>query len=281
MNISRKPGIEMDRPEPSQQFLEARNMAGQVLQGQFQANGGALPEHTDYKWIKAELTYPSFDHLTFAYGNQVFSVLVELVDDGSSFLTQKECDRCLDESEKNNLVPCAFRVNATSMTPITDGWNLIDLRSEETVIPDQLISDDKIPMSEWELHNFAIQVVRQQIEGNKLGTILSFSDVIGIDPQIWFVDDQGKRNWVIVRHLKTIEEDEAQKWIGLEKSNPQLLPYDGYFAAVSAASSEPFLYDLDGEHIPLSERFSGKAPLYRGDGFHIKHDGLQRVYVTP
>jgi len=39
------------------------------------------------------------------------------------------------------------------------------------------------------------------------------------------------------------------------------------------------LHDLDGSIIPLSERFTGKAPLYRGDGFHIRYEGLKRIHI--
>ncbi len=53
-----------------------------------------------------------------------------------------------------------------------------------------------------------------------------------------------------------------------------------YFAAVALASCAPVLRDLDGRVIPLSERFTGNAPLYRGDGFSIKYDGLKRIHVS-
>ena len=39
-------------------------------------------------------------------------------------------------------------------------------------------------------------------------------------------------------------------------------------------------YDLEGKLIPLSQRFTGDAPLYRGDAFHIKFEGIKRIYVS-
>jgi len=42
----------------------------------------------------------------------------------------------------------------------------------------------------------------------------------------------------------------------------------------------PELHDEEGNIIPLSERFSGAAPLFRGDGFYIKFEGLQRIYAS-
>ncbi len=271
---------QIDSNEPSQQFLQARNIAGTTLQDRFTAEGGKLAEPLDYKWIKAELTWPSFDHLTFAYGNQVFSVLVDVAERQGSSLTQKEIDRCSEACEANNLVPCIFEIDSESLHPKAPGWNLRHLNTGEQIVPAEVVTDEKIPMSEWELRNFSIQVVRDHLSNNEAKTILSYCDVLGIDPQIWFEDDSGERSWIVVRYFSAIQGNEKDQWVGFEKSNPQLQQFDGYLAAVSMASSEPFLYDLDGSHIPLSERFTGKAPLYRGDGFYIKFDGLQRIFVS-
>lgn len=280
MSIFRKPGYEIDRPEPSEIFLKARHIAGSQLQGEFNKNKGRVPESRDYKWIKAELTYPSFDHLTFGYGNQVFSILVDLCDDGRSTLTERERDRFLKATSENNLVPCRFRVMLPMLRPTSEGWNLTHFTTGARIIPSEMANDANIPMSEWELRNFAIQVVRNHIEQEGKGNILSFCDVLKIDPQIWFEDTSGNRCWALVRSLKNANEAAIPHWVGLEKSNPQLKPYDGFFAGVSLASSAPILRDTDGNLIPLSERFSGKAPLYRGDQFYVKFDGLQRIHVS-
>src|SRR5690606_3377893 len=105
--------------------------------------------------------------------------------------------------------------------------------------------DVKVEMSEWELRNFAIQIIRDHIEKSIKGNVLSYSDVIGIDPQVWFEDQHGNRSWIIVRNFAQINGSESKEFSGIEKRNPQLVPYDGYFGAVSVASSEPFTVDLD------------------------------------
>jgi hypothetical protein len=271
---------QIDSNEPSELILRARNAAGCALQEQFSKHGGKIPEQRDFKWIKAELTWPSFDHLTFAYGNQVFLVLVELVDGSRSLLAPEESDRCLNACYENNLVPCAFPVDARMLQPTSAGWNLVHLADRRSLDPVALAGDHRIEMSEWEVRNFCIQVVRGHIEEKMGSKVLSCCDVIGIDPQIWFVDQAGNRSWVIVRHFPTIKGNENDEWIGFEKTNPSLKQFDGYLAALSLASSEPVVYDRDGNLVPLSERFSGNAPLYRGDGFYIKLDGLQRIFVS-
>lgn len=280
MSLSSKSSYLIDRPEPSELFLKARNVAGFCLQQEFNKHKGHISESLDYKWIKAELTYPSFDHITFGYGNQVFSVLVDLCDSRGSHLTDNERDRFIKAASENNLVPCLFKIMLPSLTPAHEGWNLIHFTSGKPIIPAEVSTNENIPMSEWELHNFSIQIVRNYIEQDQHGKILSFCDVLQINPQIWFDDAVGNRCWVVVRHVRQPAEAAIANWIGLEKSNPQIKGYDGFFAGVSLASSAPVLHDQQGKVIPLSERFSGPAPLYRGDQFYVKFDGLQKIYVS-
>jgi len=272
---------EIDRSNPSPQFLEARNRAGLALQEQFKALGGNLAPPKDYKWIKAELTCPSFDDLTFGYRNQVFSVLVEPLKAGRSLLSPKVIERCREAARDNHLVPCVFPIEIDSMRPTSAEWNLFHLETRQPVIPEDIASDQKIPMSKWEMRNFAIQIVINHLE--KEGDdarLLSFTDVLGIDPQIWFETSDGARNWIVVRNFAQVGGNEWEKYVGLEKSNPPLRDYDGHFAAVAIASAEAFLYDLEGNHIPLSERFTGSAPIFRGDSFYVKFDGLKRIHVS-
>jgi hypothetical protein len=268
----------IDPHDSSQEFLRARNAAGVRLQEQFKRFGGRVESQHDYRWIKADLTWPSFDHLTFAYRNQVFSILVDLVQDKRTSLTHQDVKRCVDACTENNLVPCVFPVDSRSFRPLKDGWNLSNIESGDSVVPDDSVDDVKVEMSEWELRNFAIQIVRDDVEKNMKGRILSYCDVIGIDPQIWFDDQRGNRCWVIVRNFARIDGTESTKFKGIETSNPQLVPYNGYFAAVSVASSEPFTVDLDAKLVPLSKRFDGSSPIYRGDGFYVNFKGLERIY---
>jgi hypothetical protein len=276
--MAKRPSYEIPRPQPTAEFLQARNIAGAVLEQYFKKLGGKLKPSLDYRWIKADLTWPSFDHLTFAYGNQIFSVLVEVIDGEDSHLSEQECQRCFVECAKNNLIPCVFQVSLRDMKPLREGWNLLALETGLPIAPHDLVTDERIEMSEWELRNMAIQIVRDSV-GQSSGKVLSFTDILGIDPQVWFEDKTGTRAWVIVRHYSVLSGDEAQEFVGIEKQHPQLVAFDGYFAAVSMASSEPFLYGRDGGIIPLSRRFDGSAPLYRGDAFYIKFDRLLSIHV--
>ena len=48
--------------------------------------------------------------------------------------------------------------------PDRAGWWLVDARTGKSVNPTDLVSDEKIEMSGWELQHFAVQVVRTQLE---------------------------------------------------------------------------------------------------------------------
>jgi len=265
--------------EPSPEFVQAYAAAGNALQAMFDSLGGRVPPSSDFRWLKADLTWPAFDHLTFGYRNKVFAVLVDVVVGGRSSLTIQERARCCEAARTHDLVPCAFPVDGRTLQPLAAGWNLLHLDNGRPVVPEQLASDQRAGMSAWELGSFAIQVVRQHIEQPGRGRVLSICDVPAVDPQLWMEDPSGRRSWVLVRFFRSLRGDEKQAFAGFAGRQPQLARSDGYFAAVSAASSEPVLFDLDGGVIPLSRRFDGTAPLCRGDGLYVKFAGLERLHV--
>jgi hypothetical protein len=266
--------------EPSPAFLNARKIAVRTLQEQFGLHPGGHDRATGFTWIKVEVTWPSFDHLTFGYRNKVFSILVDLVAAGQSSLSQREISRCTDAARESDLVPCVFSIDAASMRPVAEGWNLRSLLDGRPVDPVQLADGRPTLMSEWELRNFAIQVVRNHIQSAGTGRVGQHCDVVGIDPQVWFEDASGRTCWIIVRHCRRYEDHPKEEFAGFAASNAQLQACDGYLARVSAASGAAVLHDLDGNITPLSRRFDGSAPLYRGDGFYVRFEGLERIHVA-
>jgi hypothetical protein len=274
----------IDNPEPSRIFLKARQLTGIHLQEQFKKLNPKVvnSSYDGFKWIKTELTYPSFDDLTFAFKNSIFSVVIELIDKkGSSFTTQQR-KRLLKACEENNLIPCTFKLNFREknddllgklidnksqldyeLSVLEQGWNLYDARTNQKITPTVLASNEQAEMSKWELSNFAIQIVRSQLEkeGNQ---ILSFCDIPEINPQIWFKNKKGETGWVIVKHINDEKDLDYKEWVGLEDRSPQLKPYDGYFASVQ-------FYSI---------RTNSPTKLFRGDEMNINYKGLERIYVS-
>lgn len=274
----------IDRPEPTEIFLKARQIAGIQLQEQFEIfNKGKVNSSYDgFKWVKTELTYPSFDNLTFSFKNSVYSVVIELIDNTGSSFSLKQRERLLNACAENNLIPCLFKINLREksknllsfmasnniqdeyeLSPLEQGWNLFNAMSNQKINPLILSSEEQTKMSKWELSNFAIQIVRTDIEkdGNE---VLSFCDLPEVNPQIWFKDKQGNVGWVVVKHITTEIDLDYRKWVGLEQHIEQLLPFDGYYASIQFHSLKT----------------NSMINLNRGDAYLVNYKGLERIYVS-
>ena len=101
------------------------------------------------------------------------------------------------------------------LEPINSAWNLFDAKTNEEIDLLSYAKEEPTAMSKWELINFAVQTVKRDLqkEGN---TILSFCDLLDINPQIWFKDIKGNRNWVVVKHVEKEDDFDYRKWVGLE-----------------------------------------------------------------
>ena len=58
---------------PSELLLYCRDLAGV----QIQRNMNLL---NDCRWVRQEYTYPAFDSMNFVYKNQIFSVVIDILD---------------------------------------------------------------------------------------------------------------------------------------------------------------------------------------------------------
>ncbi len=85
-----------------------------------------------------------------------------------------------------------------------------------------------------------------------------------VDPQIWFKDKKGNMCWVIVKHISNESDLDYREWVGLDDKNPQLKPYDGFFASVQF----------------FSMNTNSTTDLFRGDGMRANYKGIERIYVT-
>jgi hypothetical protein len=231
---------------------------------------------------KSELTHPSFDSFSFAYKSSIFSVFVEMVDDSGTSLTENRKQLLLNACQSYNMVPCLFKIRVKEtkpllhrlfktsvgdesafLEPFEKGWNLYNARTNDKIFPHLVAEDFEVKMSDWELSNFAIQIVRNDLEkqGN---TILSFCDLPEINPQVWFRDRRGNICWAIVKYVINEEDLDYRQWTGLEERTPQLLSYDGFFASVGF----------------FSDNTHSKETLNRGDRMFVKYKGLERIYVS-
>ena len=148
-----------------------------------------------------------------------------------------------------------MRHRAGEWTPDAAGWGLIDARTGRAIDPIAHASDERIEMTDWELQDFAVKIVRDHLEkaGRKL---MSSQGNPAVNPSIWFVGDSGPE-WVVVRAAR-YPEKKAELPANWQKIAARCakLGKAGHFASVSVANTV------------LAE------PLWRGHGMSVRFVGL-------
>jgi len=273
----------IDWPQPSALMIKSVDAAVIKLQEQFDLiNRKPVKSSYDgFKWVQKGLANHSFDHLQFAYKNSIFSVRIEIIDPWGSTLTDNERFWHIDCCREYNLTPCLYKIQFRitepgdvffirayergnyEYAPLETGWNLFDPITDEPINPEMIAGLTPIGMSEWELNSFAIQIVCDELEKNG-NRIISYCDMLEVEPQIWFEDKNGNANWVIVKHIKSTVDLDYRQWVNLEKECPEILNYDGFFAPV-------LFFSLNNKSF---------KELNRGDAVIPHYKGLERIYVS-
>jgi hypothetical protein len=154
-----------------------------------------------------------------------------------------------------------------SWTPDRPGWGLVDLVTGEPIDPIALVSAEPVEMTDWELHDFAVQVVRGQIVKDG-GEIMSSQGNPAVNPSIWFVKDSGPE-WVVVRAARypAVAAAAPENMSSIAEGCARLSKI-GHFASVAIASSND-------ASDPSTK--SPRQPLWRGHGMTVRYRGLERV----
>ena len=249
---------------PASDYLEAFQKAGQHLQA-------CMDKGEGFRWIKARPCKPSFADLVFAHGQRLYAVLLAAVSsqkkaEGEAGVTarfelsREQLHLLLQECERYHLEPAVFPLWLGIMQPLTTGWNLFSPQRNMEPLPlaDAPQDTPPTPMSEWEICNFCVELVVQELREEGL-SIHSTHDIPGLYPNIWFRDAGEKRAWIAV--LPTIGAQEAH----LPKEVEQLrrkLPTGcvGYVARIAVSAAER----------------DGEAPR-RGESLTVDYRGLERL----
>jgi len=249
---------QVEQGEPSQDFKSAWQEAGRFIQSK-----GA----EGINWIRATLNPPMAEHLSFRIGNQLFFIFVE----AAEFNFENGKKLFLDVSHEANAIPCIMTMNKrlTTYEPMNSGWGLIHAESGHSVDPGLMVSDELIEMSDWEIHDFAIQMVKEHLskQGKK---VFSAQSSLKIDPSIWF-EDSKKACWVVVRAVKYPEKEAIiPPNINEISQGCSRMGDTGYFASVVVVNSnDPF--------DPDAQDNGNYLPIYRGHGINVKFSGLKNV----
>lgn len=247
---------EIEQGELPQSFIEAWQCAGQHIQkmGQKQVN-----------WLRATLNPPIAEHLSFRLGNQLFFIYVDT--DVLPFVGKRQ-SLFLNVSHEAKAIPCLLKMvsKAGIYQPSLSAWGLINAETGQVVNPPSMVTNKPIEMSDWELHDFAIQVVRSYLE--KEGkSVFSAQSSLHIDPSIWF-EYKNSPHFVVVR-ADRYPKKKASRPANIEdiKQSCAKMSQVGFFASVTVANAnDPF--DPSGEII---------TPLYRGQGMIVNFEGLETI----
>ena len=248
---------DIEMHEASKEFTRCWQAAGRHLQ--------SMAKDVTLNWLKANLTPPILEHLSFQIGNQNFFIRIRPVGRNIESPGNSVGFRKIAAGWKGIacLMPMVYEGN--QWKPSVSGWGLINAETNERLDPIDYVSDEKIEITDWELHDFAVQIVREHIVNDLGFELMSSQGCPDVDPSIWFVGEHGPE-WVVVRGVRCPE---------LEASMPDnikditescaRLSKTGHFASVSFANQED-AFDSSGE-IPA-------LPIWRGHGAHIRFEGL-------
>jgi hypothetical protein len=249
--------LEIEMHEVSEEFARCWQAAGRHIEKQAQ---GPLQS-----WLKASLNPPFLEHLSFRLGNQLFFIRIEDAD--GMLETPGSRIGLLAVAEGCKGYPCIMRMRyrAGVWAVQAPGWGLLDARTGEMIDPSALISDERIEMTDWELNDFAIQLVRDHLQksGRKL---MSWTSHPEVEPSIWFVGGSGPE-WVVVRAVRypRLKAAPPTNWKQIANRCARLGTV-GHFASVSVANAND-AFDPSGSVPP--------EPLWRGHRMIARFDGLE------
>lgn len=145
------------------------------------------------------------------------------------------------------------------------GWGLVHARTGGVVNPVELVSDKRIEMTDWELQDFAVQVVKDDLEKDGF-ELMSWQGNPNVDPAIWFIGKSKRPEWVVVRAVRYPEQDAKRpaNWENIAAGCASMGKI-GHFASVAMASTDE----------PFDSEDSLPVPLWRGHGMHVRYVGLE------
>ncbi|MFO1414903.1 MAG: hypothetical protein U1F10_13535 [Burkholderiales bacterium] len=225
---------EIDMQQMSEAFFPCWKAAAEHLNKQ--AQGGIQ------SWLRAHPYPPFLEHLSFRLGNQLFFVRVE--DSDGHVQGPGGVHGLISVAKAANGVACLLRMRhklGGAWAPEIRGWGLVDAKTGLAFDPVALVTEAKVEMTPWELHDFAVQVVRKHLESQGL-RLMSWQANPEVDPSIWFFGKGNQPEWVVVRCVKypSSEAPRPSNWSVIANRCERLSPV-GHFASVSLVSvDQPF-----------------------------------------
>jgi hypothetical protein len=247
--------------EVTEDFAKCWKAAGVHIQSQVQG---------EFKsWLRAHINPPFLEHLSFRLGNQLFYIRIQDVDDELEIPGSLKGLLSIANGSKGHACLMPMKKIAGNWTCATSGWGLVSVETEASINPVDFISDEQIEMTDWELQDFAVQVVRKNLE-DEGRQLMSWQGNPSVDPSIWFVGDDGPE-WVIVRAFRhgPIKASKPNNWKEIVSSLKNT-GSSGNYAEVTCASPDD-VFDPTGDNA---------AKLFRGQGLRVRYLGLEKEMAS-
>lgn len=249
----------IDEQEMTPEFAEMYQAAGRYLNKQVQ-DGIQF-------WLKASLTPPFLEHLSFRLGNQLF--FIRLKDVAGQVNIPANINGLFSIADACNGHACIMPMEKKFIggwQPIKEGWGLIDARTGNPFDLLSLITDERIVMTDWEVQDFAVQIVRDDLI-SKGYQLMSWQGSPLVDPSLWFIGDSGGPEWVVVRFSRNSKKATApppDNWSKIAQKFSHMSDI-GHFAPVYPANANDAFDPLIGTIMPL----------YRGHQLLVSYKGLE------
>jgi len=244
--------------QATEEFIECWQAAGSWIQRKAEGN--------DIAWMRANLDLPLMEHLSFRLGNQLFFIRVTDADELIESPGTLEDLMKIAEACKGHACLMPMRFSFGSWLPANkDGWGLVSAKDGSTINPPDLVTDEKIELTDWELHDFAVQAARMHLsqEGEQ---VLAAHSNPELQPSIWLGGEQGSQ-WVVVQAVRWPEEARIPSNIKEIEANYKGKNARGNFAYVLFANEKQDL------NTPLKDG-EKPLPIYRGEKVYISWSGL-------
>ena len=216
------------------------------------------------KWLKSDLIPPFLDHTSFRIGNQLFFVRIEDKDNELDTPSNPDGLKMIAVGCKGIACHMPMIRKSVGWEVGASDWGLINPETKELVNPYDLVTDENIIMTDWEIQDFAVQVVRNYIK-DKLGfKIFSSQGNPSVHPSLWFKGEE-KDECVIVG---------SAKFGGYMPELPSNI--DDIIESVSSVTDRVHFASVCFYH-PEQKNNEDVLPLYRGHGAGMKFSGLSII----
>ena len=252
--------FEIEMHEVSDEFASCWETA--LVHLDHQVQGGSL------SWIKANLDPPFLEHASFRVGNQLFFIHIVDVDGRVHGPGNLMGFRLIAKKCNGHALLMPMEHTESGWIPTSPNWGLTDPDSDVSINPLDLVTAENIEMTDWELLDFAVQVVRDYMREQPEFENISTLSNPGVNPSIW-CDGPSGLEWVVVR-ADRYPSTEARMPDNISDISEQCQGKGnvGYFASVVFANSED-AFD------PVNNGVGIK--LWRGHSVMINFQGLQRL----